>query len=165
MGCPVDFQDWRSGRHASMVATSIPLCWLTGLTQSAMGQWSQSVVYQFAGLDSAGFEFFFLMDNSKFVEPGFSKPQGGAPYSTMMCIIPSHSQVPNHQHIWTAQWVSKIGEMEGMDPWWQLQFPFVGLQASHSQPWSSGLNLFSISLQDWTLQDLKFSSWWVNQNL
>ena len=34
--CPMNFQDWRSGRHASMVATSIPLCWFTGPTQPAM---------------------------------------------------------------------------------------------------------------------------------
>ena len=66
MDCPMNLQDWRSGRLASMVATSIPLCWFTGLIQPAMEQCSQS---------------------------------------------------------------------------------------------------FSISLQDWTLQDLKISSWWVNQKL
>ena len=60
----------------------------------------------------------------------------------MRCIIPSHSQLHNHQNIWTVQWIYKIGEVEGLHPWWQPQFPFVDLQASYSQPWSSVLNLF-----------------------
>ena len=70
----------------------------------------------------------FLLDGLiKIVEPGFSKPQGEAPTSTMRCITPSHSQLHNHQNIWTVQWNSKIGEVEGMHPWWQLQFPFCWL--------------------------------------
>ena len=148
-----------------MVATSISRCWIPGLTQPAMVQWSLSVFYQFAGPDYALLIFSSWWANQNSYNLVFQSPKvghqtllgGGSPHHTHKCTTINN--------IGTAQWIYKIGDLKGMHPWWQLQFPFVDLQASHSQPWSSGLNLFSISLQDWTLQDLKFSSWWVNQNL
>ena len=124
-----------------------------------MVQWYPSVFYQFAGLDYALFVFFFLMGYSEFEQSGVSKSQGEAPDPTRRWIIPitltsAHPPTPRDCPMDFQAW--RIG---GMHPWWQLQFPCVDVQASHSQSWCSGIYLSSISLQNWILPfcDLKNS--------